>query len=144
MKRRTLLATVGAATSATSLAGCTQLSSGLQGCDSMQRTTIDTAPVSLDDEQIDHLSPLVYAELGTDHQQVVDEARGPERFESCPPQPEPVESFVDLARERIDQQWTEYGEGPADRPGYLGSAYLYREGAYVELQIVVEDVVVSG
>lgn len=109
----------------------------------MDSTTVDLKSASLSDEQASHVSPLVYAELRAEHRQIIDEASGDGKYEACPPIPDAAESVVDLAEQRIDRQWDEFGGNPENRPDYLRSAYLEREGEQFELQIVVEDMVVS-
>lgn len=109
----------------------------------MHRTTVDLESAPLSDEQVSHVSPLAYAELRAEHRQIIDEASGDGRYEVCPPIPDATESFVDLAKKRIDRQWENFGGKPESRPGYLRSAYLEREEEQFELQIVVEDMVIS-
>ena len=123
MNRRTFLATIGASTSVTAVSGCTQLSGALPGCDDMDSTTIDRESMSLSDEQVSHLFPLIYSELQAEHEQITDEASGDGRYKACPPIPDAAKSFIDLARERIDQQWEDFGGKPENRPDYLRTAY---------------------
>ncbi|UPW00474.1 hypothetical protein M0R88_18475 [Halorussus gelatinilyticus] len=108
----------------------------------MHSTTIGLEPASLSDEQVSHLFPLVFTELREAHQRIIEEASD-ERYKACPPIPDSVQSFTDLARKRIDRQQSEYGGEPENRPDYLRTAYLKRENSYSELQIAIEDVVVS-
>ncbi|WP_435066084.1 hypothetical protein [Halobaculum sp. EA56] len=143
MNRRTFLATVGASTSITAVSGCTQLSKALPGCDDMDSTTVDRKPVSLSDEQVSNILPLMYTELQAEQQQIIDEASGDGRYKACPPIPDSAETFIDLAKERIDRQWEEFSGNPENRPDYLRTAYLNQDSEYFELQITIEDMVIS-
>jgi hypothetical protein len=110
----------------------------------MQSTVLDLEPTTLSDGQLSHLSPLGYADLRADHQQLVEDASGEGRAKACPPVPNAVESFVTLVRDRVDRQWKEYGGKPENRPEYLRSAYLERNRSHFELEVYVEDIVISG
>lgn len=143
MNRRTFLATVGTSAGVTAIAGCTQVSRALPGCSNMDSTTVDVASVSLSDEQLSHLFPLVYSNLQADYQQIIDKAGSDGRYKACPPIPDAVDSFVALATKRIDRQWNAFGGNPDTRPEYLQTAYLRQDDKYFELQITVEDLVVS-
>lgn len=109
----------------------------------MDSTTVDRKPRSLSNEQVSHIFPLLYAELREEHQQIIDDASGDERYRACPPVPDAAESFVDLAKERIDRQGEDFGGTPENRPEYLQRAYLKRDTEFSELQITVEDMVIS-
>lgn len=143
MNRRTFLETFGASTGAVALSGCTKLSRAIPGCNQMDSTTVDFESISLSDEQISHLFPLVYTELRTKHQQILDEASGDGKYKACPPIPDTTESFVTLAEERIDRQWEDFGGNPENRPQYLQTTYLKRDKEFFELQIAVEDILIS-
>lgn len=144
MKRRTFLKTVGASAGVVALAGCTQLSRAIPGCDNMHSTVLDYEAVTLTDEQESHIVPIVYTNLQPAHQQLIEKASGEAKVKVCPTIPDSVESFVTLVKDRIDRQWNEYGGKPEDRPDYLRTAYLKRNGSYFELEVYVEDIVISG
>lgn len=109
----------------------------------MDSTTVDLKPRSLSEEQMSNIFPLVYAELQEEHQQIIDDASGDGRYKACPPVPDAAESFVDLAKERINRQREDFGGTPENRPEYLQRAYLKRDTEFSELQIAVEDMTIS-
>ena len=143
MNRRIFLATIGASTSVTAVSGCTQLSGALPRCDDRDSTTVDRESVSLSDEQVSHLFPLIYSELQAEHEQIIDEASGNGRYKVCPPIPDAAKSFIDIAKERIDQQWEDFGGKPENRPDYLRTAHLKQNKEYFGLEITIEDMVIS-
>lgn len=144
MNRRTLLETVGASAGVMALAGCTQLSRAIPGCDNMHSTVLDYEAVTLTDEQESHILPVVYTDLQPAHQQLIEKASGKAQVKACPTIPDPVESFGTLVKDRIDRQWDEYGGKPEDRPEYLRTTYLKRNGSYFELEVYVKDIAISG
>lgn len=109
----------------------------------MDSTTVDFRPVLLSDEQVSYIFPIMYTELQAEHQQVIDEASGDGGYKACPPVSDSTDSFVDLAKERINRQWEEFGGDPENRPNYLQTAYLKQDSEYFELKITVEDMVIS-
>lgn len=143
MKRRRVLLTVGTAAGVGAIAGCSQLSRLLPGCDDMHSTTIDLEPVTRSDEQRSHLYPLVYSDLTADHQAIVDSATGDGRYMACPPVPEAAQSFVSLVGSRMGRQQREYEGDQSDPPDYLSGGYLQRSRSFYVLHVSAEDMVLS-
>lgn len=150
MQRRQVLQYLGG--SIVSLSGCAKLSldtpqadgDGPEGCDQMQKMTVDTEEASLTDDQLSHLYPIHYADLQSDTRQIVETASGEGRYEVCPPKPDALKSLIDEVEKRIDRQWNDYGGEPENRPEYLRTAYLHRDGSYFALEVTVEDLILSG
>ncbi|WP_158056980.1 hypothetical protein [Halorussus halophilus] len=126
------------------LSGCSQLASLTQECDDMHSTTIDVKEVTLTDEQLSHLFPILFNEIPEEQQGIIESASEEGRYKACPPESEGLDSLIDLSEERINRQWEEYGGEPKDRPDYLRTAYLKREGSLFAIEITVEDMVISG
>lgn len=144
MNRRALLEKIGVSAGVVALSGCTQLSRAVPGCGNMQSTVLNLEAVTLSDEKVSHLSLFVYADLRAEHQRLIEKASGEGKVKACPPIPKAVESFVVLVKDRIDRQWAEYGGNPEDRPEYLRTAYLKRDGSCFILEVYVEDIVISS
>lgn len=109
----------------------------------MDSTVLDYEAVTLTDEQESHVVPLVYTDLRPDHRRLVEKASGEAEVKACPPIPDAVESFVALVQDHLDRQRTAYGGEPENRPDYLQTAYLERDDSAFELDVYVEDIVVS-
>jgi hypothetical protein len=96
------------------------------------------------DEQLSHLYPIRYEDLPSKTQQIIETASGDGRYETCSPKSDALKSVIDEVENRIDRQWEEYGGEPENRPEYLRTAYLHRDASYFELEVTVEDLVLSG
>lgn len=110
----------------------------------MQKTTVDLENVTLTEKQLPNLYPITHANLSDEHKRIIQIARNEERYESCPPVSNKLESFIHKVEDRINEQWEDYDAIPDDRPDYLRSAYLELGGSYFEFMVTVEDFVVSG
>lgn len=142
MNRRTFLQCVSGGL--VTLSGCSRLASLTQECNSMHSTTIDVKEATLTDEQLSHLFPILFNEIPEEQQGIIESASGEGRYRACPPKSDELDSLIGLSEERINQQWKEYGGDSKDRPDYLRTAYLKREGSLFAIEITVEDMVISG